>query len=942
MAAAATATATPTTTTSVPAISATQGRSVFLRKHADGHKAGEDSQASHRRVQTPSSQTVVAALADDSGGEQEAPDLDEDDSADEAQEAAAVTALDATATASGPPPEGAGGEDAAVVGALAGGRSNAGPNANGRPGAGAEEDYAEILGAYYDDYLPIVAAGRTVSGERPAEPPAREAKDARRPPQRPQAQAPSATTSSYSSSSSASAHPPHHTLLALRSTYKSEPSMHTTKASPEALASEGGSDYSQMLENALFYSQAIQQIRENDTVDAGDPYAAAVPRTRPGKEDIRQRRARNVVASREVFSITTASTFIPLRSGGAGSSSNKAVGGVAGPRVMRSEPTFMAQAPARRVAGGKIVMQQPQTSSGNSNGNSSGGGSSSSSSSAVPLSRLRPKPGAGGGSAATSSSGGLAAEAHPPPDPEEADGWDAGRRAGCDQPLESSGGRDEGVKQRGVQSPHAAPGPAASPGAYNRLSAASLGSSSLSSARHMAGSLRRHNVGSRRQHHHHHPHLHASVLTAQSRRVAMRLLVRAGLSRIAIRVARLGSDDDSEGGGEEGAAGGSGSFDAQMAAEAAEAEVDAGVDLDPNGLQRLQAARRAQVERIDSFGFMHFPDGDAAGAEQAQAYAAWAARHPVRPSTSSSASRLLAHPDSEARWATLLASFDSTMLRSSRKIKQLVQAGMPAGVRARAYYLFSGAQVLERQGEYARLLALEAQPIFDVIERDVARSYPDHVLFAGAGSAGQQQLRRMLRAYAQYDRETGYCQGMGRLAGLLLIVGVPEEQAFWVLASLVRNYVPRYYAADLAGLRTHTAVFDRLLADRHPRLHAHLAAQGCDALMYATPWFMTLFTLSLPWATALRVWDWFVYRGSKVLFRVALAIMDLAAPYLLDACPTIAELLGFLLHLPADLVAPDALVAAAVRVRVDERRIVKLAQTVEREQQQQQQQKKQQ
>ncbi|KAJ1826508.1 hypothetical protein LPJ73_008996, partial [Coemansia sp. RSA 2703] len=108
---------------------------------------------------------------------------------------------------------------------------------------------------------------------------------------------------------------------------------------------------------------------------------------------------------------------------------------------------------------------------------------------------------------------------------------------------------------------------------------------------------------------------------------------------------------------------------------------------------------------------------------------------------------------------------------------------------------------------------------------------------------------------------------------------------------------------------------------------------GCDALMYATPWFMTLFTLSLPWPTALRVWDWFVYRGTKVLFRVALAVMDLAAPYLLDACPTIAELLGFLLHLPPTLVAPDALVAAAVRVSIDERRIAKLTQAVERQQQ---------
>ncbi|KAJ2247515.1 hypothetical protein GGI13_005010, partial [Coemansia sp. RSA 455] len=97
----------------------------------------------------------------------------------------------------------------------------------------------------------------------------------------------------------------------LRSTYKSEPVMQG-----RGDLCDPRNSYSQTLENALFYSQAIRQIRETDCVDASDPYAVAVPRARPGKEDIRQRRARNVIASREVFSITTPSAFIPLPSAG--------------------------------------------------------------------------------------------------------------------------------------------------------------------------------------------------------------------------------------------------------------------------------------------------------------------------------------------------------------------------------------------------------------------------------------------------------------------------------------------------------------------------------------------------------------------------------------------------------------------------------------------------
>ncbi|KAI8325503.1 TBC-domain-containing protein [Martensiomyces pterosporus] len=319
---------------------------------------------------------------------------------------------------------------------------------------------------------------------------------------------------------------------------------------------------------------------------------------------------------------------------------------------------------------------------------------------------------------------------------------------------------------------------------------------------------------------------------------------------------------------------------------------------------------------------MEFADGSERESEYTQQYEAWRKRHP------SAGGRVPArapHADHhESKWDTLLRSFDAHTLRGSRKVKQLVQDGLPPRLRAQIYYTLSGAQKIVKAEEYSRLLALGDIPIYDVIERDVSRCYPDHVMFADAEGQGQRQLRRILRAYAHYNPKVGYCQGMGRLVGLFLIVGLPEENAFWVLAATIQNYIPRYYESDLAGLRVHTAVFESLLRERSPRLHAHLEEQGCDALMYATPWFMTVFTLSLPWETALRVWDWFIFRGTKVLFRVALAITDLSSAYLLGACPTITEQLGFLLHIPPSLVDTDALIAAAIRVKVSERHIERL------------------
>ncbi|KAJ2662697.1 hypothetical protein IWW48_001755 [Coemansia sp. RSA 1200] len=715
----------------------------------------------------------------------------------------------------------------------------------------------------------------------------------------------------------------------LRSTYKSEPLISTVSHITSRIANmeEGETvdvrnSYSRTLENALFYSQAVEQIRELDIADASNPYAAAVPRSRPGKENIRQRRAKNVIASREVFSIVNTSSFIAATAADLPPMPDPRLA-IERSRAMRSEPSF----------------KQSNNSNNNHNHSQGSGGAAS-----VPISKLLPRRTERKADAASlsSASGRSFGEFQP-------------RRAGLDQPVPlTDDGRAESVKQRGAATPHTlssslhhrqtdsdllgsenddrdssilASPQTTSHARRNRLSVASYFSSASAAApaAHAEADNSSYNqrpttgVPSKRQRRQH-------PLSSHSRKVATRLLMRAGLSRIAIRVARIGHGNAHHHHQQQQNSRQSRASEASFDADAMS---ERGVELDPNGLQELKAERRKQVKHIDEYGFMEFEGGDERETEHSQQYHAWRARQ-----TGRDAQRLERQlridsadqqaPGSEAKWETLLASFDRATLRGSRKVKRLVQAGVPQQQRARFYYVLSGAADMARAGEYARLAALEELAIFEVIERDVPRCYPDHVMFAEADGLGQRRLRRILRAYAHHNSAVGYCQGMGRLAGLFLISGMGEEQAFWTMAAVIQNYVPRYYESDLGGLRAHTAAFEVMLQERNPRLHAHLAKQGCDALMYATPWFMTVFTLSLPWPAALRVWDLFVYRGCKALFRVALAITDLASAYLLEACPTIAELLGFLLHIPRGLVEADMLVAAAMRVKLSERHIERL------------------
>lgn len=55
------------------------------------------------------------------------------------------------------------------------------------------------------------------------------------------------------------------------------------------------------------------------------------------------------------------------------------------------------------------------------------------------------------------------------------------------------------------------------------------------------------------------------------------------------------------------------------------------------------------------------------------------------------------------------------------------------------------------------------------IERDIHRTFPAHSYFQDADSGGQVALRRVARAYSNYDDEVGYVQGLSFLAAAFLL-----------------------------------------------------------------------------------------------------------------------------------------------------------------------------
>ncbi|XP_062238661.1 TBC1 domain family member 30 isoform X4 [Platichthys flesus] len=160
------------------------------------------------------------------------------------------------------------------------------------------------------------------------------------------------------------------------------------------------------------------------------------------------------------------------------------------------------------------------------------------------------------------------------------------------------------------------------------------------------------------------------------------------------------------------------------------------------------------------------------------------------------------------------------------------------------------------------------------------------------GQEGEQDrvvLKRVLLAYARWNKSVGYCQGFNVLAALILEVTEGDESdALKVMIYLIDKVLPEsYFANNLRALSVDMAVFRDLLRVKLPRLSQHLhhlqkAANRDAGGSYEPPltnvftmqWFLTMFATCLPASTVLKIWDSVFFEGSEVLFRVAIAIWE--------------------------------------------------------------------
>mmetsp|Transcript_1807 Transcript_1807/g.2464 ORF Transcript_1807/g.2464 Transcript_1807/m.2464 type:complete len:388 (-) Transcript_1807:180-1343(-) len=240
------------------------------------------------------------------------------------------------------------------------------------------------------------------------------------------------------------------------------------------------------------------------------------------------------------------------------------------------------------------------------------------------------------------------------------------------------------------------------------------------------------------------------------------------------------------------------------------------------------------------------------------------------------------------KWIKMLGKWNEYRENKPKKVKRRIRKGVPDCLRGLVWNLLSGIGNLKANNSelYEELCARDDSPsdsIYDTIEADIHRTFPNHEMFKEKMSEGQMSLRRILHSYSRYDPEVGYCQGMGFITATFLMY-MPEEEAFWQLVSVMQQPPTKIRELYLPGLPfTQKALFvyDGVIRIHLNKLYQHFTSQSIATSMFAQNWIMCFFTYNYNYDMVTRIWDIFLAEGWKIVYRTGLALLKEAEPDLL-------------------------------------------------------------
>ncbi|ETO17178.1 ankyrin repeat-containing protein [Reticulomyxa filosa] len=246
---------------------------------------------------------------------------------------------------------------------------------------------------------------------------------------------------------------------------------------------------------------------------------------------------------------------------------------------------------------------------------------------------------------------------------------------------------------------------------------------------------------------------------------------------------------------------------------------------------------------------------------------------------------------------------DTTLKKRKKKpmtLKQLHKCAkslinkrpIPSNVRSYVWFILSGAYDTMNSYPKHYYQTLCSQPCATQVEHDIKKDI--YRTFGGQGYAYVYQkdqdmfashdikdtvfgeeLKRLLIAYANFDKILGYCQGMNYIAAFLLKEFESEEEAFWTFLTILTDkkyYARALFMPDLPGYVKCEKALNKLLEHHLPQLYDHFQSLECLRAILS-PWLHCLFAYpNIDPKITFYIWDLFLIKDFTIFLKIAFVI----------------------------------------------------------------------
>jgi hypothetical protein len=214
--------------------------------------------------------------------------------------------------------------------------------------------------------------------------------------------------------------------------------------------------------------------------------------------------------------------------------------------------------------------------------------------------------------------------------------------------------------------------------------------------------------------------------------------------------------------------------------------------------------------------------------------------------------------------------------KNIRKLKSRTRKGVPDCLRSYVWQIFAEKDKYYQKDIFKKLDSIQIKEDLEiVIIKDLDRTFPACQFFKEKYGNGQRKLYKVLSNYSKYNTSTGYVQGMGFIAAVFLTY-MDEESSFFMLDSLMKKYgLEGFYQPNFPKLKSTFYILLNLLKKFIPKVYECFKTEGMIPSMYASEWFICLFSRNLEFDSLVRIFDVLFLEGYKVIYRFALAFLKL-------------------------------------------------------------------